>query len=197
MRLSLNVIRKFKLKALQLMRGMRVMPVLGAVTVASVLAGCSSDKVLPVVSCPVPAILADTEIYHAATGDVKAELGKVALACRVIDDGDRLETRLFVGGRVYAAAPLAASRSIELPVFIAVLSADDEILQRRDVTFKVSLGAGKSEDNTFSSFGREFSDLEIALNGQDINGYQVLVGFRLDAQGVEKNRRDRRRSLRM
>ena len=186
MLLSLNVIKKFKLNAL---------PVMLVMTAASVLVACSSDKVLPVTACPVPAILADTEIYHAATGDVRAELGKIALACRVVDEGNRLETRLFVGGGVYAAAPLASGRSLELPVFIAVLSADDDILQRREVTFKVSLGAG--EDNTFTSFGREFSDLEIALNGQDINDYQVLIGFRLDAQGVEKNRRDRRRRLRM
>ncbi|EJW21387.1 hypothetical protein IMCC14465_11830 [alpha proteobacterium IMCC14465] len=153
------------------------------------LAACAGEKPLPYVACPKPYILADGErLMQSPEQSWTAELNWVDLACEV-KDASSMEIALFVSGRF--SANIAAQHNATLPIFIAFLSPEDEVISRMSKNISVSLKADKSGD--FVGFQKMIAGFDVPLDTVS-SGTQFIVGFELSAEELalnisEKNRR--------
>ena len=154
------------------------------------LSACAGEKPLPYVECPKPFILADGErMVKSDRQNWTAELNWVDLVCEVTGPSNT-ELALFISGRFYANS--AGAYSATLPVFIAFVTPDDEVISRMTRNISVSLKADTSGD--FVSFKQMVNGLNVQLDAIS-NGMQVIVGFELSAEELASNISEKKRRL--
>ena len=156
----------------------------------TLLSACAGEKPLPYVACPKPFILADGErLVRSAEQNWTAELNWVDLACEV-KDASRIEMAVFLSGRFYANS--AGTYNATLPIFIAYITADDEVMSRMTQNISVTLKADKSGD--FIGFKKMIKGLDIQLDSVSPD-MQVIVGFELSAGELASNISEKKRRL--
>jgi hypothetical protein len=156
----------------------------------TLLSACAGEKPLPYVECPKPFILADGErLVKSDQQNWTAELNWVDLACEVTGPSN-MEMALFVSGRFYANS--AGAYNATLPVFIAFVTPDDEVISRMTRNISVSLKADTSGD--FVSFKQMVNGLIVQLDAIS-NGMQVIIGFELSAEELASNISEKKRRL--
>ena len=156
----------------------------------TLLSACAGEKQLPYVACPKPFILADGErLVRSAQQNWTAELNWVDLACEV-KDASRIEMALFLSGRFYANS--AGKYNITLPIFIAHITANDDIISRMTQKISVTFKADKSGD--FIGFNKMINGINIQLDTVSPD-MQVIVGFELTAEELVSNISEKKRRL--
>ncbi len=143
------------------------------------LAGCSSSKHPPEFSCPRTGFVmhADTVTLPAAEAVFTGYTG----SCKPVENGIALDITLPVQVK---KTKDPAPESVTLPYFIAVLSPDEQVLQRQSftATVKIDKDAGTGQDS---------EDHEITLplpKGVQAYGYKVAFGFELTPEQLAFNK---------
>lgn len=154
---------------------------------AALLSGCSSKILLDPI-CPQTGFIdkANTITYLApgttdivVKGSIKSYSGECKFKDKKTNTVDVSLTLPFIAQRGKAGATL---KDYELPYFIAVLSPDEQILQRSAFTTKISFnndGVGSSTEDHV---------IEIPLPSRTEAGkYKVVIGFALTPEQYKYN----------
>ena len=170
----------------RLLRGLhprirRTAPCLLAVSCLLALAGCGGgSSEAQRLTCPRPAIiarLASVERYRdgttkGPTDDLawRAALENVRQRC--MPQGDDLVVAVLVD-TVVEPGPAYRGGPIELPYFVAVVTPDGEVLDRKDFVATVPFAAGQRRSGTTEQVSERF----IGRAESGAQGYQILFGL--------------------
>lgn len=123
-----------------------------------------------------------TDVEH------QAEILNVSRTCEIRDKGTAVEAALVIemAASRGPAAPEAAQ--IQLPFFIAVVErATQRIISRENIDGKVDIPPGRRRAGS-----REEITERIPLGtGKAASDYEILIGFDLNAEQLDYNRRQR------
>ncbi len=168
---------------------------LGFMGVALALSACGADIEVSRQYCPTEGVLADTErLVFDRDGQPAwiANITGTVMDCAWNPETRKIETVLSVSGLVEAQGSMPSKLS--LPAFMIILNGQDEVMTRKDFIISVS-GNQQAEQ---AAFMQEIGRQTITLSENDnVEDYAILVGFRLTAAQLQKNRINYKNRLRL
>ena len=166
---------------------------LTVIAVALMLSACGGDVEVSRQYCPTEGVLADTErLVFERDGQLAwaANITGTAMDCAWNPETRKIETSLSVRGLVEAQGVMPTKLS--LPAFMIILNGQDDVMTRKD--FMISVSGNKNAEQAV--FVQEIGRQAITLSEDDrIEDFSILVGFRLSADQLKKNRLDYKKRL--
>jgi hypothetical protein len=161
---------------------------------AGVLAGCSLFRPPEKRECPRVSLLADAgqvTLYRPGPGrdltDVvfEAKMEELKGACSYNGQRLRVQAKINI---VAARGPAATGGKVNFPFFVAVTDSEQNVLAKQVFDSVIEIPDGRRRAGVFE----EMEQIVLLNEGETGSDYEVIVGFQLSQEQLDRNRRRRR-----